>query len=199
MKSLIKIRNDIVGFFGHLKFNWSIGFIGGIQYKPVGYKVKGNDTEVIINTIQPGDVLLRGYDLFLSSKLIGYWSHSGLVLDNNTVIHAIGKGVIKESIIDFCRTDRVFILRPNLKEKEINKALVIGKSLIGKSYDFKFDFDDPSEYSCTEFVYACYENNKDKLGMFKKEFNILGMFKKNVIEPKMFLDYNGFEKILVKE
>jgi len=57
------------------------------------YDIKGKETREILDIIQPGDVFLRRYDHYLGSILIqGYWSHAGIYVGDNSVIHMIGKG-----------------------------------------------------------------------------------------------------------
>jgi hypothetical protein len=186
----MKIYNNVIKFFGHLKF--AITLFPGIVYKPKGYKVKGRLTQLVMDNLKPGDILIRGYDDFISSRLIGKWSHTGLYVGEDTIIHAVGDGVIEENIIDFCRTDRISVQRPYmLNEEEINKAIETAEKLLGTGYDFSFDFNDPSEYSCTELIYKCFEHVKDKLEMKKKEKKFLfGIIKKIVIEPKDFFTFN---------
>jgi hypothetical protein len=198
IKWVIQNRNKIIALFGHLRY--AITVFPGIVYKPKGYKVKGKVTQTIMDNIKPGDILIRGYDDYISSRLIGKWSHTGIYVGNNTVIHAVGAGVVKENIIDFCRTDRVSVQRPHiLNKKEIKKAIVVAHSLLGKPYDFNFDFNDPEEYSCTELVYKCFEHVKDKLEMKKKIKSFVGgLIKKTVIEPKDFFIFK-FGHIIVKK
>ena len=88
--------------------------------------------------LQPGDILLRGYDKYLSGVFIpGYFSHAGMYLGEvseadsafcapefvagdatgffrpgkKMVVHALAKGVFMEDIIDFCRCDRLMVVR----------------------------------------------------------------------------------------
>jgi hypothetical protein len=103
-------------------------------YDPGGYKVKGPDARALIGQAQPGDVLVRGFDNYLDGKFIpGYFSHAALYLGetrdedkamykterplrvfrtgSQTVIHAIAEGVLMEDLLDFCRCDRILLLR----------------------------------------------------------------------------------------
>lgn len=40
-------------------------------YDPGSYKMKGEDVRALLDQIQPGDILLRGYDNYLDGKFIG--------------------------------------------------------------------------------------------------------------------------------
>jgi hypothetical protein len=125
--------------FGDLKvFRWPLFFL----YDPGSYKVKGKDMREVINLIQPGDILLRGYINYLDGYFIpGYFSHAGLYLgrvdaeylkkiwtdDDNyapvdevirkcqtgeqMVIHSMAEGVFMEDLLNFCRCDRMIVLR----------------------------------------------------------------------------------------
>jgi len=56
------------------------------------------------------------------------------------------------------RTDHLIILRPPAgKKKEIrNEAIKKALSVVGSPYDFGFDFENSSRFSCTELVDFCY-------------------------------------------
>jgi uncharacterized protein YycO len=196
-KIFIKLRNKIIGFFGHLKFAFTI--FPGIVYKQSGYKVKGIETNRVLTLIEPGDILVRGYDSFLSSRLIGKWSHVAIVVDRENIIHSVGKGVIKETIIDFCRTDRIAIMRikPGLiQDNDITEAIYKAHHYLGTKYDYGFNFNDAEEFSCTELLNICFKHIGKIIGMHKRIFSILGLYEKEVIDPVMFLEsYDGLENI----
>jgi hypothetical protein len=126
----MKLRDRLLTIFGDLKvFRYPMFVV----YDPGSYRVKGRDCREVIDLVQPGDVLVRGYDAYLDGKLIpGLFSHAGLylgetteadrehapeahrrgiALGKQTVIHAIAEGVRTEDVLDFCRCDRLAILR----------------------------------------------------------------------------------------
>lgn len=86
-----------------------------MAYDPESFVVDGNDILQIMEVIQPGDVLLRGYNKYLDGKFIpdkkGY-SHAGLYVGGNQVIHSVSPSVQFIHIIDFCEADRIMVLRP---------------------------------------------------------------------------------------
>jgi len=166
-----------------------------IQYKPAGYKIKGFEIEIIRNLIQPADILLRNFNGYLNSIATpGVYSHAGIYIgkydqvfkvkkrnrsvvgcvdivdtqfkDVPMVVHALGEGVVSETLHDFCRCDKLCILRPKFITTTIKKA--IAKALIYKSkrvgYDYKFISDDNSTVYCTELVDNCLNN------LFKKDY-----------------------------
>jgi uncharacterized protein YycO len=184
-----------------IKFLSILAFIRISKYPPFIYydkntfTITGTDIDKIQKAIIPGDLILRGFDDFIGSQLIGYYSHIGIILDNKTVIHAIETGIDKIHIYDFCKTDRIKILRAkNIFEIDINKVLNKAKSKIGTPYDFIFDFDNEQNFSCTEFVAYCFKHIID---IPKDTISILGIIKKEVIRPMSFLNNKNFVEIEV--
>lgn len=149
-------------------------------YNPHHHKVLGKEVRQILNSVHPGDILLRRYDGYLNTIMmrlidkVEFWGHAGLYVGDNIVIHALGVGVVQEDILDFCRTDSVCVLRPvvseDIKDQAINKAFQLEKDRTG--YDFEFKSNDPNDKKvyCTEMVDECYN------WMFKKDYETkLGM------------------------
>ena len=68
--------------FGDIKvFKWPMF----ILYDPGSYRVKGEDMREVIQIIEPGDMLVRGYDNYLDGYFIpGYFSHAGLYVGEIT-------------------------------------------------------------------------------------------------------------------
>lgn len=127
---MARLRDRLLTILGDVKvFRWP----AWIVYDPGSYRVKGRDMREVIAAVRPGDVLVRGYDAYLDGKLIpGTFSHAGLylgptseedlalvperargklALGAQTVIHAIAEGVLTEDVLDFCRCDRLVVLR----------------------------------------------------------------------------------------
>lgn len=124
------------------------------------YKIKGNDIRNILNTIKTGDIILRRYDNYLTSKLIpGYFKHSGIYTNDNKVIHMLGDGISKEDILTFTRCDDIAIIHCKI-EQISNMAVKKAEEYFSKGvgYDFNFDFKDKSKMSCTEFVNEIFLN-----------------------------------------
>jgi hypothetical protein len=131
MSMLNSVKNGLLRIFGDIKvFKWPMF----ILYDPGSYKVKGEDMRAVIELIQPGDMLVRGYDNYLDGYFIpGYFSHAGLYLGKVTaddrklitspegakrfktgsqmVIHSMAEGVFMEDILNFCRCDTMAIVR----------------------------------------------------------------------------------------
>lgn len=62
--------------FGDIKF-YKYPFF--LVYDPGSYQVKGEDVRELLDILQPGDILLRAYTMYLDGKFIpGLFSHAGL-------------------------------------------------------------------------------------------------------------------------
>lgn len=189
---LIKARNAVLKILGDVHINKHFHWIP--YYKPESYKIKGEIMRQLLQICKPGDILLRGYDDYLDGLLIGKWSHVGMVLNETDVIHSMAEGVFTEDILNFFRTDRICVLRANLSEEQIKVVLDKASSMKGTPYDFRFDFNNPREVSCSEFGYIAFEAFETELGMFKPKEKIL--FKERVVvRPAAFLEYDGFKKV----
>lgn len=204
MNILEYARNSFLKFFGDLKV---FKFPFFILYDPGSYKVKGHEVREIIDTIKKGDILIRGYSNYLDGFFIpGFFSHSALYLGETkesdlflpdvikdkfyvgkqVVIHAMAEGVFMEDIINFCKCDYLIILRRNKNTEpdlDLNESfkIVFEKALknLGKNYDFKFDFSDIGNLSCTEFVYICNDDYIDKYDVKMKSRRVF--FKKRIM------------------
>ena len=134
---LTKIKNGFLKIFGDIRiFKWPFFLV----YMPQGYLVKGEDVREVIETIKPGDIVIRGFKDYLDGFFIpGVFTHAGIYLGElgdsdkenlsplcqesgfkkgkQMVSHAMAEGVFLEDIINFCRCDYMLILRfpSNLK------------------------------------------------------------------------------------
>lgn len=91
----------------------------------------------------------------------GYWNHAGIYLPNKKVLHAIAEGVMEESLFDFMKADHICVLRPNF-QYDLAVLQDRAQRLVGKEYDFDFDFSCGDKLSCTEVIkemFAGYEHN----------------------------------------
>lgn len=154
---LYSIKSKLLTIFGDIKiFKWPMFLI----YQPTGYRIKGKQVRKILSKIQPGDVVMRGYNYYLDGFFIpkgqSNCSHSGIYIGNNKVIHSIAEGVTEDELIDFLKCDYTVILRPKISSMLINKAIKHAKSVVGKPYDFNFDTATHDKYFCHEFTRSCF-------------------------------------------
>jgi len=75
---------------------------------------------------------------------------------SQTVIEAVGEGVIFSSLEHSLSADYAAVLRPRLSEAEIARAIATAFRHQGKPYDFEFDFFTADRLVCTELVYRSY-------------------------------------------
>ncbi|MEK7727429.1 MAG: hypothetical protein AAB354_03395 [candidate division KSB1 bacterium] len=135
MKTLVRwfrvLINAFLKFFGDVKV---FRFPFFMVYDPGSYQVKGHDTRKVMELVQPGDILIRGYKNYLDGYVIpGYFSHAGLYLGEvlpehkelvplpegkalfregkQIVAHSMAEGVFMEDLISFCRCDHMAVLR----------------------------------------------------------------------------------------
>lgn len=156
MGFLYKIQSAIFRWIGDIKFSgWSKPF--WFTFNASGYNLKGKDYRALIEIIKPGDIVIRRFEGYVDKWFIpGFWNHAGVYIGEDfQVIHAMSEGVIKEDILNFMRTDHMLVLRPPNGDF-VKKGIERAKSIIGKPYDFGFDFKDCNRFSCTELVAYCY-------------------------------------------
>ena len=124
----------------------------------VHYKVRGPQMRKVLETVRPGDVLLRRFSGYLGSLLVpGYWGHAAIYVGDGRVVHMLGGGIASEDILSFLRCDDVAILRHGSQtqaEAAVGEALRLRSE--GVEYDFLFSLDSRERMYCTELVDRCY-------------------------------------------
>lgn len=164
-KMLRYLRDAFLCMFGDIKvYKWPMFMV----YCPTTFDIKGKQTRDILNIIDLGYVIQRGYTNYLDGMFIpGKYSHSGIYVGNGKVIHAVAEGVCMIDIIDFVRCDKVRILKP---KKYSAMAIKRAFNYLGTQYDFDFEDTDKSLY-CHELVVHCYE----EANIQKMQPKLLGM------------------------
>lgn len=212
MNLITYLRNSFLTLFGDIKV---FKFPLFILYDPGSYKVKGNDVRKVIETVQKGDILIRGFSNYLDGYFIpGTFSHAGLYLGEThkgddpmpeviekrfhegkqTVIHAMAEGVFMEDVINFCRCDYLLILRRNKRtepqldlEEDFDHIYYHAIKNLGKGYDFSFDFENSDDLSCTELVYECAKHYLYHYNVKIREKKVFGFIKKKLLIPDDFV------------
>lgn len=151
-----KIQSKIFTFLGDIGWSgWERPFWLTLNTRT--FSLKGEHYLYAKSVIQPGDILIRRFEGYLDKFLIpGWWNHGGVYVggEDEQVVHAISDGVIIEHIINFMRTDHLIILRP--PPHMVENGIIKARYVIGREYDFKFDFNSSERFSCTELVDYCY-------------------------------------------
>ena len=152
-----------------------------ISYKPQFHLLKGFEIRKILNIIQEGDFLFRNYNGYVNTILTpGGWSHVGYYAGNNEMIHAVGKGVISEDILDFCRCDDLAVGRV-IEEYRSKIPIATQRAkqmLLDKvEYDYKFK-DDNGKVYCSEMINDMFD------GIYDSDFE-------EIIDGRKILSPNG--------
>ncbi len=166
--------------------------------------------------LKPGDVLVTRHDFVASNLFLpGYWPHAALYIGSDTerdnlgveldekiaqrwtggirTLEAQKDGVLFRPLAETLDVDEVIILRPNLDEKQISKALSRAVQHEGKGYNFDFDFFSSDQLVCTEVVFRAY----DGLGELKFELieraGRLSLSAEDLLD--MAMNQNGFTAV----
>lgn len=156
----IKLPKWLIHSTSDLKFHMYPFFL---WYKPNHLKVKGPHVREVINNIKIGDILLRRFDGYLNTYLTpGFWGHAAVCDEDDllkqSVIHAVGEGVIREDILTFCRCDSICVLRvkdSKLIDSAIKYFIEAEKNRVGYDYDY---MDKNGKLYCTELVNEGYNH-----------------------------------------
>lgn len=162
-KATLTVFGDVKVFIGPL---W-------IVYQPKSFQIKGVETRYISSIVEPGDVVMRAFINYLDGYFIpkgaSKCSHSGLYVGAGKVIHSIAEGAQEIDLIDFCRTDRIVVLRPNQGQAW---AIQHAKKCADKAIPYDFDFSPgPGKYYCHELTASCFPD----LGICQLSRKIFGI------------------------
>lgn len=154
-----KIKTAIIKWFGNIQI---FPYPTFIMFGHTAYKMNGEDVREVLNIKQPGDILLRRYNHYISGLMIpGHYTHAAICVGDNKIIHMLGEGIDKQDILTFCRCDEVAIIHCNDEQTNkiaIKKANAYFKQ--GIEYDFDFDFSNKTKFSCTEFINDLFNHPK---------------------------------------
>jgi hypothetical protein len=130
--------------------------------------------------LQPGDVLVTRHDRALTNLFLpGYWPHAALYVGSDVegrkmsvtldaertarwsgdcrVLEALKDGVLFRPLEQTLAVDAVAVIRPQLDEKDVARAIARAAQHEGKLYDFDFDFVRSDRLVCTEVIYRAYD------------------------------------------
>jgi hypothetical protein len=132
------------------------------------------------NLLRPGDVLVTRHDhVFTNLFLPGYWPHAALYIGSEAdrrrmqieldpgrderwtgdrrVLEALKDGVLFRPLEQTLAVDAVAVIRPQLDEVELARAIARAAEHEGKLYDFDFDFFRSDRLVCTEVIYRAFD------------------------------------------
>lgn len=186
-KATYKLWSKLLGIIGDIKiYKWPMFII----YDPSYFKMNGDRIQEATEKLQPGDIVLRGYDHYLDSHFIdGDYSHGSICTGKTEITHAVSPKVCTIHPIDFMECDRICILRPK-DQSLVEDAVKTAKDFVGTPYDFGFNTGDSEEVYCFELVARCYPSMNFKKYQVKKFF---GLVKRIVYLGKTFLLNDNLE------
>jgi hypothetical protein len=131
------------------KISWRVG-------RP--YKCRDIRLERIKRRLRPGMVILTHKDYeFTNLFILGYWTHSAIVISEENVVEAVSDGVIVKNIESFLTTvDDFIVLKPKFCNFiSMRMASDQVKKFVGLPYNFTFKPSRKSIY-CSELIYKAY-------------------------------------------
>lgn len=154
----MKLPRWLLKFSGHTMLHKYPPFF---VYRPDIHKVRGNDVRRILDVVCEGDILLRRFDGYLNTIFCpGFYSHAGIYVGGNQVVHAVSQGVISEDILNFCRADAICVLEVIVSPEE-RKSLAVQKAIDFADANIAYDFDFTGNndlYYCTEMTDVVYHS-----------------------------------------
>lgn len=186
---LYRIWSKFLTFFGDIKI---FKFPMFIVYDPDYFQMTGEKILEALDVLEPGDIILRGYNYYLDGCFInGDYSHGAVYVGNNTIIHAVAPKVEKINAVEFMECDRIAIYRAKKYKRD---AVRLARKFLREetAYDFAFDAKDDGEMFCFELAAKCYPKLDMPTYTIKK---IFGLIKKEVYLAKSFDECDGLVKV----
>lgn len=115
--------------------------------------------------MRPGDVIVTRHAKALTNLFIpGFWPHAALYVGKQQdrspelcILEARKDGVRLRPLHDTLAVDAFVVLRPQVDEASIGRAIERAFSHEGKLYNFDFDFFNSDRIVCTELIYRSYD------------------------------------------
>ena len=126
----------------------------------------------------------------------GFWSHAFMNYDNNEIVEAVGKGVVRNFFDEAFDCDAIAALVPknisrlewDMLRPKISQEL---EKQIGKKYDTNFDLSEDATVSCIELVRLVLKNEVEDYELKFSEFETMIKMYKNVT-PQMLYESKDF-------
>lgn len=151
---LAKFRQLVVRSFRPIMTGFS-----SFQKKQKVGSITDLDIYQITKSVESGAVILSlGYGHIGNVLIPGHWSHAALVVDDEWVIEALGRGVVKTRLKDFLKTkDEICVMLPKFADiSQQVDAVIEAEKLVGMPYDWEFEPNDEQFY-CFELVWHAYD------------------------------------------
>lgn len=130
-------------------------------------------TQDVLDTLgdfmRPGDVIVSRHAKALTNLFIpGFWPHAAFYVGRQhgrspdlCILEARKDGVRLRPLHDTLAVDAFVVLRPQMDEASIARAIERAFSHEGKLYNFDFDFFNSDRIVCTELIYRAYDGIDD--------------------------------------
>lgn len=140
-----------------LYFQWArfLTWFGDLYFATQPPKVRASHIRQALKLCRAPLIVCRKYNYYLDRVFIkGEYTHSGVCINDDMVIHAIAEGVKKVDIIDFIKdSDGFILLKPRITDsQDIDKVIGYARDQVGKPYDFLFDKKNMAEFYCHELT-----------------------------------------------
>lgn len=154
----------------------------------------------------PGDILVTRHDTALTNLFLpGFWPHAALFVGNEhqrttmniqveperaarwsgdiCVLEALKDGVHFRPITETLAVDNFVVIRPNLTQAQIAKAIQRVSRHEGKLYNFDFDFFSSDKLVCSEVIYRAYD------GLGGITFPLVERAGRHTLSPENIVEY----------
>ena len=148
--------------------------------------------------LEAGDILLQRTNFKLTNiTLPGFWTHTMIYDGQGNIIEAKPNHVRIIAWKKTAKADYLCVLRPKCPTIQKENAIKYAKAMIGKKYDFDFDFLSDEGFACSDLVLKAYPHFKPELRkimghMTYPPSNFIKLFNEGKLDYVYFLD--GKEK-----
>ena len=169
-------------------YKWAaLKIVPKIRFTTYYPKINGRQYHALWDAMLPGDIVLTIDHKQLTTAIIpGEFSHVGMCVSKDNkweMVEMTHRDYVKTCLFDMAKaSDRLVIMRPQLSQDIIDKAIEKSKSFEGTDYDSLFNFG-VEELYCSELIYESYENNSleiptgDLFGLGKPYISPSGLYK----------------------
>lgn len=207
ISSFQQVLFNLLEMGGRLLSDWTV--------KPEAeHAVTGDIIEKLRPLLQPGDVFITRHRYAATNWFLpGYWPHAALYtgseLDRRRidarvsqevaevwtgqacVLEALKDGVRFRTLESTLSVDAFVVIRPQLDQTEIAKALTRVAVHEGKGYNFDFDFFRSDKLVCTEVVYRAFDGLGDLSFAMTSRFGRPTLSAEDILE--LAVDGRGFD------
>lgn len=160
-------------------------WFGGVHLPGSDKLITQDDFHAIKAALKPGMVFLSHTEGAIGSNILqmDFWTHVAIIVDDDNVIEAIGKGVVKTDLEYFVyNKDDIVLLRPLFATPEqMLAAAQWAEEQVGKPYDYEFGSGNDAFY-CSELATDAYMIATDSKSPFVRH-EIMGI---QTVKPQDF-------------